>query len=109
MPPRELTALILASALITLDGTAVTVALAAIGRDLGVPFTVLQWIGNAPLLMLAALLLTSGTLADRYGRRRVMRVGLVVFGAASVMSITFISQTSADLFVDETAEVSGRQ
>ena len=83
MSGRDLTALILASAVITLDGTAVTVALPSIGRDLGVPLRSLQWIGNAPLLMLAALLLSAGTLADRYGRLRVMRIGLGVFCAAS--------------------------
>ncbi len=84
MRGRELGALILASSLITLDGTAVTVALPAIGRDLGVSLSRLQWITNAPLLMLAALLLPAGAVADRYGRRRAVHAGLVVslFGSA---------------------------
>jgi MFS family permease len=86
MPIRELTALILASALITLDGTAVTVALPAIGRSLSVSFSRLQWITNAPLLMLAALLLPAGALADRYGRKRIMRIGLIAFGFASLIA-----------------------
>jgi MFS family permease len=84
MPARELTAIILASALITLDGTAVTVALPAIGRSLAISFSRLQWITNAPLLMLAALLLPAGALADRYGRTRIMRIGLLSFGLASL-------------------------
>jgi hypothetical protein len=81
---RELAALIVASALITLDGTAVTVALPAIGRGLHVSFSRLQWLGNAPLLTLAALLMPAGALADRCGRLRLMRVGLLIFGLSAV-------------------------
>jgi MFS family permease len=84
MPRRQLAAVILASALITLDGTATTVALPSIARSLGAPVTSLQWITNAPLLILAALLLPAGTLADRYGRVWMMRCGLVIFVAASL-------------------------
>jgi MFS family permease len=83
MHRRQLAALILASALITLDGTATTIALPAIGRDLSASMSRLQWIVNAPLLALAALLLPAGTLADRYGRTRMIRLGLVVFVTAS--------------------------
>lgn len=79
MRTRQLTGLILASALITLDGTATTIALPAIGRDLSTSVSRLQWIGNAPLIVLAALLLPGGTMADRFGRVRVMRAGLVTF------------------------------
>jgi MFS family permease len=87
MPRRQLAGLILASALITLDGTATTIALSAIGRDFAVPISRLQWIVNAPLLVLAAMLLPAGTLADRFGRLRVIRLGLGVFVAASVMCV----------------------
>jgi MFS family permease len=80
---RQLAGLILASALITLDGTSTTIALPAIARDLSVPMSRLQWIANAPLLMLAALLLPSGTLGDRFGRIRVMRAGLACFIAGA--------------------------
>jgi MFS family permease len=83
MSNRQLIALILASALITLDGTATTIALPAIGRDLSASVSGLQWIANAPLLVLAAMLLPAGTLADRYGRIRVMRAGLFGFVAAA--------------------------
>jgi hypothetical protein len=84
MSRRQLTALILASALVTLDGTATTIALPAIGRDLPASVSRLQWIANAPLLVLAAMLLPAGTLADRYGRIRVMRLGLFGFVTAAV-------------------------
>jgi MFS family permease len=83
MRTREFTAIVVASALITFDGTAVTVALPAIARDLSIPFSKLQWIGNAPLLMLAALLLPAGVLADRFGRARLMRVGLAALAVGS--------------------------
>ena len=83
MRRRQLTALILASALITLDGTAVTIALPAIGRELSGSMTQLQWIVNAPLLALAALLLPAGTFSDRFGHVRLLRVGLMLFVAAS--------------------------
>jgi MFS family permease len=78
-----LVALILSSALVTLDGTAVNVALPAIGRDLGARYSQLQWITDASLFMLAALLLPAGMIGDRIGRRRVTRLGLVGFAAAS--------------------------
>ena len=84
MHRRQLAGLILASAVITLDGTATTIALPAIGRDLSASMSRLQWIANAPLLVLAAMLLPAGTLADRYGRVRILRVGLIGFVAASL-------------------------
>ena len=84
MPLRGFVALILSSALVTLDGTAVTVALPAIGRDLDAGFSLLQWTTNASLLSLAALVMPAGVLGDRFGRRRVMRLGLLLFAAASL-------------------------
>ena len=83
MRQGQLAGVIMASALITFDGTAATVALPAIGRDLSASVSRLQWIANAPLLVLAAMLLPAGTLADRFGRVRVMRIGLIAFVAAS--------------------------
>jgi MFS family permease len=88
MPRRQLSALIIASALITLDGTAATIALPAIGRDLSASMARLQWIANAPLLALAAMLLPAGTLADRFGHVRLLRIGLITFVAASAVCAT---------------------
>jgi MFS family permease len=85
MPGRQLTVLILASALTTLDGTATTIALPAIGSDLAAPMTRLQWIANAPLLALAAMLLPAGVIADRVGHVRLLRIGLIAFVAASLV------------------------
>src|SRR5581483_2026643 len=85
MRSRQLTALILAAALITLDGTAATIALPAIGRELAASMSQLQWIVNAPLLTLAAMLLPAGTLSDRFGHVRLLRLGLMMFVAASTV------------------------
>jgi MFS family permease len=67
-----------------LDTTIVNVALPAIGHGLQVGTRGLEWAVDAYTIALATLLISSGALADRIGRRRVFRLGLVVFGAASV-------------------------
>lgn len=77
-------ATILGSGVAFLDGSVVNVALPAIGRDTGGGFAVLQWVLDAYLLTLSALLLLGGALGDRYGRRLVFQIGLVVFTLASL-------------------------
>ena len=79
-------ALSLASFLLTLDDTALAVALPAIGRDLGLGLSGLEWVVNAYTLALAALLLVGGWLADAYGSRRIFLAGLAVFSVASLAS-----------------------
>ena len=79
-------ALSLASFLLTLDDTALSVALPAIGRDLGLGLSGLEWVVNAYTLALAALLLAGGRLADAYGSRRIFLAGLAVFSVASLAS-----------------------
>src|SRR5947199_5150200 len=73
---------VLGSGMAFLDGTIVNVALPAIGRDLNASTSSLQWILNGYLLTLASLILLGGSLGDRYGRRRVFMVGVVLFAAA---------------------------
>ena len=75
---------ILASFVTFLDGTVVTVALPAISRELGGGITTQQWVVDAYLITLSALILLAGSLSDAYGRVLIMRVGLVAFGVASV-------------------------
>ena len=69
--------------MLLLDITIVNVALPSIQRDLHSSFSDLQWVVNAYALTLAALLLTSGSLADLFGRRRIFAAGLVVFTLSS--------------------------
>lgn len=80
-----LAASILGSGMAFLDSTAVNVALPAIEAELDTGFAGLQWIINAYLLALAALVLPCGALGDRLGRRRIFLIGLVWFGAASAL------------------------
>src|SRR5262245_6995343 len=79
-----LAATVLGSGIAFLDGTVVNVALPAIGDDLDASLTALQWIINAYLVTLSALLLLGGSLGDRFGRRRVFVWGLAGFTAGSI-------------------------
>ncbi|MFD1046757.1 MFS transporter, partial [Kibdelosporangium lantanae] len=74
-----------ATFMLLLDVTIVVVAVPEIQHALGASFTDLQWMTDAYSLSLAALLLTSGSIADLYGRRRVFTVGLTVFTAGSLL------------------------
>src|SRR6516164_7721238 len=82
--PVILVALLLAAFLVNLDTTMVNVALPALVRELGATTTQLQWVVDTYNLVFAALLLTFGSLSDRFGRKRMLLAGLVVFGAASL-------------------------
>src|SRR6476620_2950258 len=68
---------------IVIDNTIVNVALPTLVRDLGTSITDLQWVVDAYTLVFAGLLLTAGSLGDRFGRKSALTVGLVVFGGAS--------------------------
>ncbi|NHN96293.1 MFS transporter [Acetobacter thailandicus] len=65
------------------DTTAVNVALPSIAQQLHASTSQLQWVVDAYLLVLASLLMLSGSLGDRLGRKRVLVTGLVIFGGAS--------------------------
>ncbi len=72
--------------MLLLDVTIVNVALPSIQTALKASFTDLQWVVDAYALMLAALLLTTGSLADLFGRRRLFVIGLVIFSVSSLAS-----------------------
>jgi EmrB/QacA subfamily drug resistance transporter len=78
-------ATVLGSGVAFLDSTVVNVALPTIARDLHTGLTDLQWITDAYLLTLGALIILGGALGDRFGRRRVFVFGLLSFTVASVI------------------------
>jgi len=80
-----LAATALGSGMAFLDGTVVNVALPSMGEDLGADMAGLQWIVNGYMLMLASLILLSGSLGDRLGRRRMYVIGVAWFAVASVI------------------------
>src|SRR5579864_5003002 len=83
--PLILASLLLASFAINLDTTIVNVALPTLVRELHATTTQLQWVVDAYNLVFAALLLTAGSLSDRFGRKGWLLAGLAVFGAASFL------------------------
>ncbi|HEY6472031.1 MAG TPA: MFS transporter [Acidimicrobiales bacterium] len=69
---------------IQLDATVVNVALPSISKELGASLSRLQWVVDAYTLALAGFMLTSGSLADRVGARRMFSLGIAVFTAGSL-------------------------
>ncbi|HEY0878164.1 MAG TPA: MFS transporter [Zeimonas sp.] len=75
---------IVGSSMAFIDGSVVNVALPVLQAELDVPMRSVQWVVNAYLLMLGALILVGGSAGDRFGRRRVFVAGVVVFTLASL-------------------------
>ena len=84
---KMLAVLSLSMMIIGLDNTIVNVALPTLQRQFTASASDLQWIVDAYLLVFAAALLTMGTLGDRYGRKRALQGGLILFGGASAAVI----------------------
>jgi len=80
-----LVATILASTVVFLDATVVNVALPAMEEDLGMGLAGQQWVVEAYLLALVAMLLVGGSLGDHFGRRRMFSLGLAGFGVTSIL------------------------
>jgi EmrB/QacA subfamily drug resistance transporter len=91
-----------ATFMLLLDVTIVIVALPEIQRGLQASFSDVQWVIDAYALTLATLLLTSGSLADRYGRRRLFVVGLTVFTLGSLLC--GLAQSSLILIVSRSVQ-----
>jgi EmrB/QacA subfamily drug resistance transporter len=70
---------------VSMDATIVNVALPSIRRDLSASTTGLQWVVDAYTLVVSSLLILSGSLGDRIGRRRTFQTGMVIFTVASVL------------------------
>lgn len=76
----------IAVALIIVDSTIVNVAIPSIVKELDISSTAVQWVQETYTLVFASLLLVFGTLADRFGRRRLLLIGVVIFALASVLA-----------------------
>jgi MFS family permease len=81
---RRLALLCVAQFVVVLDVTIVAIALPAIGADLGISTTALQWVISVYTLTFGGLLMLAGRAADLYGRRRAFRAGLTLFAIASL-------------------------
>jgi len=80
-----LVATILGSTVVFLDGMVVNVALPPIAEDLDAGLAGQQWVVEAYMLTMVALLLVGGSLGDQFGRRRIFVIGLIAFGATSIL------------------------
>jgi MFS family permease len=92
-----MTALCMAFFVEMVDNSLLSIALPTIGRDLGAGTTALQWVTGAYALTFGGLLLTAGSIADRFGRRRVLLTGLAIFGLLSlfVVAVTTVGELIA--------------
>ncbi|MFI7665522.1 MFS transporter [Nocardia sp. NPDC049526] len=70
-----------------IDGTVLNIAIPSLIRELDATPSDVQWILDAYVLVFAGLLLTAGSLSDRFGRRRMLVIGLALFGAASLAAV----------------------
>jgi EmrB/QacA subfamily drug resistance transporter len=80
-----LAATILGSSMVFIDGTVVNVALPVLQKEMGATAAQVQWIVESYALFLAALLLLGGSLGDRFGRKRIFTIGVVIFTIASML------------------------
>jgi EmrB/QacA subfamily drug resistance transporter len=71
--------------IIIIDDTIINVAVPTLQRELGASATALQWILDSYIIVFAGLLLTMGSLGDRFGRKRALQIGLLVFAGASLL------------------------
>ncbi|MFD7321466.1 DHA2 family efflux MFS transporter permease subunit [Streptomyces sp. NPDC059875] len=79
-----LVVLCLSTLVLVVDSMALTVAVPSMTEDIGASAQDIQWILDSYILVFAGLLLTSGSLGDRFGRRKIMIIGLLLFGLASL-------------------------
>lgn len=81
-----LAVLALSVSLIVIDGTIINVAIPVIMKDLNLSFTQVEWITTIYSLVFSALLITTGRVADHFGRKKMLVLGIVVFAVGSVMA-----------------------
>ncbi|MFB4285944.1 MFS transporter [Nonomuraea sp. MTCD27] len=82
-----LVVLCLALLVLVIDNTVLNLAIPSLSREMGATPSDIQWIIDAYVLAFAGLLLTSGSLSDKYGRRLFLIIGLAFFGGASLLAV----------------------
>src|SRR4051794_22109146 len=100
MTPKALWALAITSLavfMVTLDNLVVTTAIPVIRQDLHAGLSGLQWTVNAYTLTFAVLLLTGAALGDRFGRRRLLAIGIAIFTVASAAAAVAASILALDV------------
>lgn len=80
-------ALCLTLLVLVVDNTVLTLAIPSLDQELGATPSDIQWIIDAYVLAFAGLLITAGSLSDKYGRRRFLVIGLILFGGASLLAV----------------------
>ncbi|MEV0316639.1 MFS transporter [Nonomuraea fuscirosea] len=82
-----LAALCLALLVLVIDNMVLNLAIPSLNQEMGATPSDIQWIIDAYVLAFAGLLLTAGSLSDKYGRRRFLIIGLAFFGGASMLAV----------------------
>jgi len=77
--------------IISIDNTVLNLALPSISKGLGATASQLQWVVDAYTLIFASLLITTGSIGDRYGRKRLLLIGLILFGFGSLGAALSVS------------------
>ena len=80
--------------IIVMDNTILNVAIPSLIRDLGATNSQMQWIVDSYVIVFAGLLLTAGSLSDRFGRKGALQIGIVLFGIGSAMAAMSDTATS---------------
>jgi EmrB/QacA subfamily drug resistance transporter len=91
-------AMCLSLLIIMVGNTSLNTALPSLSRDLGATTSQLQWIVDGYSLVFAGLLFTAGNIGDRYGRKGILQVGLVLFGVATAFA-AFVANSAGQLIV----------
>jgi EmrB/QacA subfamily drug resistance transporter len=103
---KTLAVLSLSLLIIGLDNTILNVALPSLQEEFNCSSSTLQWIVDSYLLVFAGLLLTMGTLGDRFGRKRALQAGLLLFGGAS-LAVLVVDSSSQLIAVRSAMGVGG--
>jgi EmrB/QacA subfamily drug resistance transporter len=101
-----LAVLCLSLLVIVVDNSILNVALKILQKDLNASFSQLQWMVDSYTLVFACLLLTAGSLGDRFGRKGALQLGMIVFGAGSVLS-AFATSPSQLIFTRAVMGIGG--